>query len=294
HPWRITPEDPLDDLEDRTICRRLGIADDHRVTIMLADPFTTPIQQLLPAVGRAGGPDRTVPIIGGLASGASQPGHNALALDEEVSAAGAYGVTLSGRLTVDSIVSQGCRPVGKSVVITKLKGNLVAELGGQPPMAVLKEAAVEMDERDRALLNRGLLLGVVIDEYKDHFGRGDFLVRNVTGLDPKRGVITVADDGLRVGQTVQFHVRDAATASEDLQLLLDAQELAAPPFAALLFTCNGRGTRLFAEPNHDLDILRGRLGEVPIAGFFAAGEIGPIGERSFLHGHTASIALLRE
>ncbi len=252
------------------------------------------MQQLLPAFSGLATPERPLPVVGGLASGASQPGHNVLAIDDDLSPHGAYGVTLGGAISVDCILSQGCRPIGKPVIITKLKGNIVVELGGQKPMAVLKETALQMEEGERALLNRGLLLGVVINEYKDHFGRGDFLIRNVVSLDTERGMITVADDRLRVGQTVQFHVRDAETAQEDLQLLLDAQQLKAPPFAGLLFTCNGRGTRLFPKPGHDLNTLRARLGEVPVAGFFAAGEFGPIGERSFLHGHTASVVLLRQ
>jgi small ligand-binding sensory domain FIST len=157
----------------------------------------------------------------------------------------------------------------------------------------MQEVTASLAPDERKLLERGLLLGNVIDESKRPFGRGDFLVRNLLGIDKGRGGVVVGD-APRLGQTVQFHVRDAVTAAEDLQLLLDAQVMKPPPFAALLFTCNGRGRRLFGEPGHDAGIIVDRLGIESIAGFFAAGEIGPIGDRSFLHGHTAALAVFRE
>ena len=135
-------------------------------------------------------------------------------------------------------------------------------------------------------------MGTVINEYKDRFGRGDFLIRNILGYDKQNGAIAVGDLP-RVGQTIQFHVRYAETAHEDLQLLLDAQQLKGPPVGGLLFTCNGRGRRLFEDPHHDVTTIRNRLGDIPLAGFFAAGEIGPVGDQSFVHGHTASLALIR-
>ena len=151
-----------------------------------------------------------------------------------------------------------------------------------------------MDEQERELVQSGgLVLGRGIEEQRDHFGRGDFLVRNILGIDRKRGGIA-AGEFIRPGRTVQFHVRDAQSAAEDLQLLLDAQQLDEPPFAGLLVTCNGRGQQLFDAADHDLTIIRQRLGDVPVAGFFAAGEFGPVAGRSFLHGHTACLTLLRE
>jgi small ligand-binding sensory domain FIST len=206
--------------------------------------------------------------------------------------AGAVGLTISGPVAVDLVVSQGCRPVGQAMVITKVKNNVILEIGGRKALEVIQEMAQALPERERPLLAKGLFAGLVTNEYKDRFGRGDFLVRNILAADKGAGSIAVGDVP-RVGQTIQFHVRDAETAEEDLQLLLDAQELKDPPFAGLLFTCNGRGTRLFAKPNHDVNVIRQRLGSLPLAGFFAAGEIGPIGDRSFVHGQTASLALFR-
>ena len=324
HPWYSTPEDPIPLSDPAKLRERLGIdltATDFRATIMFGDPFSTPITRLLPAITNCGNefpksefrvPSEnlnqsdldselstrnsvlSVPVIGGMASGASQPGLNVLVLNDRVFNAGAIGVSMSGNIDIDFIVSQGCRPIGTPFVVTKSKENMIFELGGRKAIDVLQEMANELSDAEKRLLSRGLLMGTVINEYKDRFGRGDFLVRNVMGFDQRAGAI-VAGEMCRVGQTIQFHVRDAATAAEDLQLLLDGQALHPnPPVAAFLFSCNGRGERLFGQPNHDLNIIRERLGEdLPVAGFFCAGEFGPIGDRSFLHGHTASLAVLR-
>lgn len=292
-PWTSTPDDPIPLNRADEIAQRIDLRDDFRAAIMMGDPFTTPITRLLPAITNCGGQGRPVPVIGGMASGASQPGHNVLILDEKIIRAGAIGASIAGDIEIDFVVSQGCRPIGEPLVITKAKENVILELRGKPAMQMLQEITSELTEQERELLRRGVLVGNVIDEHKRHFGRGDFLVRNILGLDQERGGIVVGDLP-RMGQTIQFHVRDAVTAAEDLQLLLDVQELKGRPFGGLLFSCNGRGERLFEESNHDISIINERLGSVPVAGFFAAGEIGPIGEQSFLHGHTAALALFRK
>jgi small ligand-binding sensory domain FIST len=291
-PWSFRADRDGSLLGDpQALRRRLGIGEGLRAVVMLADPFTTPVTALLPAVTGSGG-ERPVPVVGGMSSGASQPGINVLALDGQILRGGAVGVTIAGGCEVDIVVSQGCRPIGKPIVVTKARGNVIQELGGHPALEAIQEMAGSLEHDERELLSGGLLLGTVVNEYKQRFGRGDFLVRNVLGYDKQHGAIAVGDLP-RVGQTVQFHVRDAATAHEDLQLLLDGQQVKDPTLAALLFTCNGRGSRLFSQRHHDVRTIRQRLGEVPLAGFFAAGEFGPIGDRSFLHGHTASLALLR-
>jgi small ligand-binding sensory domain FIST len=305
HAWHSTPDDPLP-LQDPVAMReRLGIPDPAAESptsnqqprtytlFMFGDPFSTPVTKLMPALNALSSNNQRIVVTGGMASGASQPGLNVLALNDKIVHAGVIGVTVSGDFAIDFLVSQGCRPIGKPMVVTKCHQNMVLELGGRKAMAVLQELANELSDSEKRLLSRGLLMGSVVNEYKPHFGRGDFLVRNIMGFDQKVGGIAIGEM-CRVGQTLQFHVRDAATAAEDLQLLLDAQVMHdTQPFAALLFGCNGRGERLFGEPNHDITIVRQRLGEIPIAGFFAAGEFGPIGDRSFLHGHTASLAVLR-
>ncbi len=275
--------------------RHLGVDDQTRAILLLADPFSTPISRLLPAFagcrGEAAGAG-AIAVAGGMASGASQAGNNMLVLDGATLKAGAVGATISGAVAIDIVVSQGCRPIGRPLVVTRCKGNVIQELGARPAIEALHAQVEGLSAADRALTSAGVLLGTVIDEYKDRFGRGDFLVRSILGLDQQKQAIAVGDTP-RVGQTVQFHVRDADTAHEDLQLLLDAQQLKEAPLGAMLFTCNGRGARLFKDGRNDVQTIRDRLGDLPLAGFFAAGEIGPIGGRCFVHGHTAALALIR-
>jgi small ligand-binding sensory domain FIST len=292
HPWTTTPKKPVPISKPDSIPGWIGLRDDTQAVFFFADPFSTPITRLLPALVNCRGEDNPLPIIGGMASGASQARYNRLFLDGQALRSGGIGLTLSGPLELDCIVSQGCRPIGEHYIVTKVEGNVVLELGGRPALEVLQHLARDTDAQERDFLQGGLLLGGVIDENRSHFGRGDFLVRSILGIDRKRKGIA-AGEFYRLGKTVQFHVRDPQTAIEDLQLLLDAQQLDRQPFAGLFITCNGRGRSLFHEEDHDLSIIRERIGEVPIAGFFAAGEIGPIGGRSFLHGHTACLTLFR-
>jgi len=292
-PFRMQPGGETISASDFEAMRqRIGFADDLRAVLLLADPFSTPMAKLLPIIAKCG-EGVPVPIGGGLASGASQPGHNLLLLDDFQTQHGLVGVSVLGDVDVDLVLSQGCRPIGEPMVVTRAQGNAIQELAGRKALEVVQETAESLPERERQLLTKGLLVGVVVDEYKERFGRGDFLIRNVMGVDPNAGAVAVAVP-IAVGRTVQLHVRDAATATEDLQLLLDAQELKPRPFGAALFTCNGRGTRLFDDPNHDVSIIRGRYEDLPLAGFFAAGEIGPVGEGAFVHGHAASLVLFRE
>lgn len=293
HTWHTDPHNPIPLSDPAGMRHRIGYNKDLRTTVFLADPFSTPITRLLPALSQCSDNATPVPVVGGMASGASQPGMNVLVLNDRVMATGGIGLTISGDIDISFVVSRGCRPIGKPLIVTKAHENVILELGAKQALLALQELAENLPEEERHLLTQGLLLGTVINEYKERFGRGDFLIRSILGIDQRSGGIAVGDMP-RVGQTVQFHVRDKTTAAEDLQLLLDAETLSAPPFAAMLFTCNGRGVRLFGQPGHDLNLIHQRLGNVPTAGFFAAGELGPIGQQSFLHGHTACLALLRQ
>jgi small ligand-binding sensory domain FIST len=285
---------------------------DLAATCVLVDPFSVPLNALVPALSRAHHDAGGAVLFGGVASGASNPGGNTMLVDGEAYTEGIVGVAIAGPVRCDMAVSQGCRPIGSNLVVTRSKGNLILELGGRPALEVVREAVGGLTEADRRLLAGGLFLGRVVDEYKDHFGRGDYLIRNVLGADEQSSAVAVADL-IPPGRTVRLHLRDAATAHEDLALLLDAQSLHGPPEGALLVTCNGRGERFFGKQNHDAVAIQrafmpaqagpesakpGRsIGPadhaVPLAGFFAAGEIGPIGRESFLHGYTACLACFR-
>jgi len=257
--------------------------------VLLADPFSFPVDALIKRVEED---HPGVPIVGGMASGGYQPGSNTLVVGSRSYDSGAVGFLLGGAARVRPVVSQGCRPIGRPMVITKSEENVIVELGGRPALERLREIYGELDPADRELVRSSLHVGRVASEYQDHYQRGDFLVRNVVGADPDSGVIAVGDL-VRTGQTIQFHVRDAKSAHDDLATLLAReQDRGAAPIGALVFSCNGRGTRLFAEPSHDARCLQDTIGPVPAAGFFAQGEIGPIGRRNCLHGFTASIALV--
>jgi small ligand-binding sensory domain FIST len=259
----------------------------HSTLLLLGDPYSFPVEGFLRQLH---GTNPGLRVVGGMASGAGTNDETRLLLGEGAPTSGAVGVLLRGDVRVRSIVSQGCRPIGQPFVITRAQENLIFDLGGKGARARLQEVWEGLDAHDRDLLRRGLHIGRVINEYRSDFQRGDFLVRNVVGIDQATGALVITDR-VRVGQTVQFHVRDAATADEDLHALLQ-MDLAAHterPQGALLFTCNGRGTRLFPAPNHDARVLAEEAGPLPVAGFFAQGELGPVGGLNFIHGFTASV-----
>lgn len=259
-----------------------SLPEDSAALLLFGDPFSFPADAFL-AWAHQSLPG--MPVCGGLASAAARRGGNRLLLDESVFEDGGVAVAISGA-RVRTLVSQGCRPIGSGYVVTRADRNLVQELGGAPPLERLREAFALADARDRDLMRTGLHVGVAIDEYADELGRGDFLIRGVYGADPENGAIALGDV-VQVGQTLQFHVRDASSADEDLKALLE--DLEGPGAAALLFTCNGRGRRLFGVDDHDASLVAAALRGAPTAGFFAAGEFGPVAGRSYLHGFTASL-----
>lgn len=258
--------------------------------LMICDPLTFPAEDLLAHLNRH---VRGAVVMGGMASGGLTQRRSLLFRDGTVLTDGAVGAHLPGA-AVRSLVAQGCRPVGDPYTVTRADGNLVFELGGRPPLARLREMAATLPVRDTELLAAGPHLGLVIDEYQSEEARqGDFLVRGIVGADPASGAMAVAGD-VEVGQTVQFHVRDARSADDDLRRVLEreAGRLGGrPPAGALLFTCTGRGSRMFPGPDHDAGLLTELLGQIPVAGFFCDGELGPVGGQNFLHTFTASIAL---
>ena len=261
--------------------------------LLLADPFSLPVDAIIDALAEFEMPGASealsVPVVGGMASAANTPGGNRLVLDDEVMASGGVGVILPGAVATRSVVSQGCRPIGEPMIVTRAEGNLVMEIAGRPALDRLDDLVRAADAEERSLLASGLQIGIAIDEHRETFERGDFLVRGVVGADRLQRALAVGDR-VEVGTTVQFQVRDAVAADEDLRAMLAD----ATGDAALVFTCNGRGQRLFGEPDHDARVVHDTLGSPALAGMFCAGEFGPIGGRSFVHGFTASVLLFRD
>jgi len=231
------------------------------------------------------------PVLGGLAGGPQG--------DEDVTVFGptigdtsdALAIALDG-VRLETVVSQGCRPIGEPLPVTRADEHLLFELGSRPAYQVLEQAFNTLADADKQRARGNLFAGLAVDEYKEQFGRGDFLVRNILGADPATGAVVVGAHP-RTGQTLQYQLRDAASADEELKTLL--APLAArdeKPIASLLFCCNGRGKNLFGAPHHDAKAVADSVGPVPSAGFFCNGEIGPVGGSNFLHGYTASIGLI--
>lgn len=257
--------------------------------ILLPDPMSFPTDQLLRAVGeRAPG----VPVLGGVASARTAGGESGLFLDDEVLDGGAVGLRLDD-LELLPCVSQGAAPLGPEMTITHAEGNVIWELAGKPALAKLREAVENLSAREQALLAGGLLLGVVVEGPKPEYVQGDFLVRGIAGADPEAGAVAVGAE-VQPGQVVRLHARDAASADRDLREALELRRRALggeTPAGALVFSCNGRGRGMFGVADHDASLVAAELEGAPAAGFFAAGEIGPVGGESFLHGFTATVAI---
>lgn len=263
--------------------------------VLLPDPFSFQIDSLVQGLDFAF--PRSVKL-GGLASGASRPGLNALFCDQEVHREGVVGAAIAGNILVDSVVAQGCRPIAKPYRVTKCQGNFLFELDGEPAVHILKEVLDGLSPEDQELARTSLFIGLVMDEFKDDFKAGDFLIRNIVGIEPRTGGLVVGEN-LRNERRVQFHLRDAATSADDLRMLLKRyienalSEGSNKAEGALLFSCLGRGRFLYGQPNHDSDCFRQYLGEIPLGGFFCNGEIGPVGGTTFLHGYTSSFGIFR-
>ncbi|RKY17212.1 MAG: hypothetical protein DRQ55_16335 [Planctomycetota bacterium] len=288
HPFTVTP---VDGQTEPTLSAwpEPGEVPDEAAFLVLADPFTSPPEVLLRDFGESF-PGHM--LVGGVASSSPGPGEGLLLTRDGIVREGLVGVALGGSVQLDSVVSQGCRPVGKHFVITSAQRNYIHALGGKSALSQLRQLFSEVSDADRELMQTALHVGQVVDERKSHFETRDLLVRNVIGFRPDDESIAISDF-VRPGQTIQFMVRDAEAAHADLSAMLRPERERPAPLGALLFSCNGRGEAFFGESDHDLGELHQQLGEVATAGFFAAGELGPVGGRPFLHGLTASIALFR-
>jgi small ligand-binding sensory domain FIST len=281
-------------LDEQAFRSQVGAPADPRLFLLFGDPFSTPMDDVLEAFNHY---YPGVPAVGGMASGALRPHGNLLVLNRQTREQGLVGAVVSGELDIDIIVSQGCRPIWRPFKVDRAHRNILFQLEGKPPLIWIQELIQELSEEERALLQNGLFVGRALpggadDQAPAAPGRGDFLIRGVTGVDYQNGAIAVGDI-IGEGETIQFHVRDAVTAQEDLEMLLIPQFFRQPAAGGFLFLCNGRGTRLYDRPNMDISIIQKNLGELPLAGFFCAGEVGPVGAHNYLHGHTASLVLFR-
>lgn len=256
-----------------------------RTLVLIADPFSLPLDGLLEGIGEQ---VAHLTVVGGLASAGQGPGGNRLVLDGEVHREGAVGVLLPIEAPATTVVSQGCRPIGAPMIVTASDGNVIEELAGRSALDQLQLVAEDAGPEERALLAQGLQIGLVVDESRPTFGAGDFLVRNVLGADRAHGALAVGAD-VPVGTTVQFQVRDAASAEADLIRALGA---AGPADGALVFTCTGRGRHLFGDPDGDATTVAEAVGPA-VAGMACAGELGPVGPRTHLHIMTATVLLVR-
>ena len=257
--------------------------------LLLSDPYSFPTEVALEMFAQEA---PAVPVLGGLASARGAMDDGALFLDDQVHDHGAVGVTLRG-VEMLPCVSQGAAPLGREVTITAAEGNVIHELAGRPALETVQMIISGLSPREQGLVAGGLLIGVVIDGGKPDYEQGDFLVRGVLGADSDTGALVVGTQ-VAPGQVVRLHARDARSADDDLReaLKLRVAALAGePPAGALVFSCNGRGAAMFGIADHDAEAIQRELGGAPTAGFFAAGEIGPVGGRSFLHGFTATLAV---
>lgn len=290
-PFRVSFESTPDGIVSTGIPDHLeNFSDRLRGMLVLGEPYSSAPHAL---IERFADDCPGVPVVGGMASGGRAPGENRLWFADHEIHEGTIGVALVDGPRMQTLVSQGCRPVGEPFVVTNAEKNVVLELGGKPALQRVQEVYQAASAKDRQLLESGLHLGVAMTEYRETFGRGDFLIANVLGADRVSGAIATGQF-VRKGQTVQFHIRDAESADADLtEMLSNLKQQAATDYAGgLLFSCNGRGSRMFPTAHHDAAAIQRALGPLPLSGMFAAGEFGPVGPQTYLHGYTASLALL--
>ena len=263
--------------------------------ILLSSPFGSATNDLLQGL------DFAYPgsvVVGGQASSGFMNGPVGLFCNDKLCREGTVGIALTGNIVLDTIVSQGCRPIGQPLQVTKAERNIILELDEKVPLMVLRNLISSLSEEDRTLAQHSLFVGLAMDEFRINLHSGDFLIRNILGVDPKAGAIAISDR-IRAGQRLQFHLREAEASSQDLENLLqeyqnENENTSQPsPVGALMFTCLGRGTGLYGQPNFDSQLFSRYLHDIPVGGCFCGGEIGPVSGRTFLHGYTSVFAICR-
>jgi small ligand-binding sensory domain FIST len=258
--------------------------------LMFHDPFHMDAENWMRIWNEAYAP---VPTFGGAASGIFSEQTTQIYLNGEVFEDGGIAISVGGDVKLAGVVSQGCTPIGEPWTLTRVEQNLIHQIANRPAYTVLAETFQKLPPADQQKARGNLLIGLVVNEYLEDFHRGDFLVRQLIGGDPNSGILAVGALP-RAGQTMQFQRRDASAATEDMSELLARAKKGlggAPVYGGCICCCNGRGKNLFGVANHDAALIQKQLGPLTLAGFFCNGEIGPVGEKSFLHGFTAALAL---
>ncbi|MEA5571166.1 FIST signal transduction protein [Calothrix sp. UHCC 0171] len=269
--------------------------------ILFSGSFSAGVNDLLQGIDFAYPGSKTV---GGQATGGGFGSRIALfcnvrgdsTLENRIYRDGVLGLALSGKITLDTIVAQGCRPIGQPFQVTKGDRNIILELNEQNPLIVLRDLIANLSDEERILAQNWLFVGVAMDEFKQELQPGDFLIRSILGVDPSAGAIAIGDK-VRPGQRLQFHIRDAQTSKEDLEYLLQRYQNQNPqtssPIGALMFSCMGRGEGLYGKPNFDSQLFHRYFHNIPLSGFFCGGEIGPVGGSTFLHAFTSVFGILK-
>jgi small ligand-binding sensory domain FIST len=306
-PFHVTEKDlpDLDSAPDRWEAAFGVAAAADPSFILLADPFSSRITDMLAGLDFA---YPKAPKVGGLTSAGNRTpvGLFYSVAEKEISPlvlrSGTVGVALTGNIQMETIVAQGCRPIGEVYQVTQCDRNIITELSVADgdrlhygsPLRLLQDLIGELDAEDQSLAQDSLFIGIARDEFKQKLIHGDFLIRNLLGVDPRAGAMAVGDR-IRAGQRIQFHLRDAETSAEDLSVLLkqfqEKSDLQSP-FGALMFSCLGRGKGLYGEPNFDSALFAASFPEAHLGGFFCNGEIGPVGDRTFLHGYTSVFSIV--
>ena len=276
-------------LDEQKFLQAVSAPENTSMFMLLGDPFSTPMEDLLEAFNHF---YPGIPAVGGMASAGLRPNGNLLFVNDQVLNEGAVGVAFAGAMSVDIIVSQGCRPIWRPFKVVSAYRNQIVNLEDRAPLAWLQDLIPALSEEDRVLLQSGMYIGLAVKPEQEALGRGDFLIRGVIGIDQESGAITIGDSVMD-GDVIQFHLRDAVTAQEDLEMQLVPQMFREKALGGMLFDCNGRGMRLYDRPNRDIYVIQQNIQNAPLAGFFCAGEIGPIAGVNYMHGHTAALVLFR-
>ena len=261
--------------------------------LVLADPYSFETETLVKGLDRA---YPSTAKVGGLASGARQAGGTALYLGSQAYRSGAIALALTGNVQIDAVVAQGCRPIGDPMFVTAAHENLVRELDGHVPRDVLATLFEQLPSADREIFSQSLFLGLAMRGDAEQYVPGDFLIRNILGMDPQSGALWV-NAQVPANSVVQFHLRDASTSAYDLERALThyrASTLSAASSGALLFSCTGRGMGLYGQTDHDSNAFRRLVADVPVGGFFCDGEIGPVHNSTYVHGYTSAFAVFSE